>query len=56
MKLSAPALAGQLAVPFFKDTLIYLGRCFILAGMLVIAGAGNAVNLTDVSTVSRSCP
>jgi phospho-N-acetylmuramoyl-pentapeptide-transferase len=47
MSLSAPALAGQLAVPFFKDTLIYLGPMFIVAGMLVIAGAGNAVNLTD---------
>jgi phospho-N-acetylmuramoyl-pentapeptide-transferase len=47
MQLSAPALAGQLAVTFFKDTLIYLGPLFIFAGMLVIAGAGNAVNLTD---------
>ncbi len=47
MQLSAPALAGQLAVPFFKDMLIDLGPLFLLAGMLVIAGAGNAVNLTD---------
>jgi phospho-N-acetylmuramoyl-pentapeptide-transferase len=47
MTLSAPQLSGQLAVPFFKDTLIYLGPLFVLFGMLVIAGAGNAVNLTD---------
>jgi phospho-N-acetylmuramoyl-pentapeptide-transferase len=47
MALSTPSLAGQLAVPFFKDTLIYLGPAFLLLGMLVIAGAGNAVNLTD---------
>ena len=42
-----PRLAGQLALPFFKDTLINLGLLFILVGMLVIVGAGNAVNLTD---------
>lgn len=39
--------ASSLAVPFFKDVLIYLGPFFIVFGMFVIVGAGNAVNLTD---------
>jgi phospho-N-acetylmuramoyl-pentapeptide-transferase len=39
--------AGALAIPFFKDVLIYLGPFYVLMGVLVIAGAGNAVNLTD---------
>ncbi|GJM03968.1 MAG: phospho-N-acetylmuramoyl-pentapeptide-transferase [Rhodomicrobium sp.] len=38
----------SLTVPFFKDLLIDLGPVlFICFGSLVIAGAGNAVNLTD---------
>ncbi|MFN0264296.1 phospho-N-acetylmuramoyl-pentapeptide-transferase [Tepidamorphus sp. 3E244] len=40
-------LAFGVAVPFFKDFLIYLGLFFIPFGVLVIVGAGNAVNLTD---------
>ena len=32
---------------FFKDVLLPLGPFFIVFGALVIAGAGNAVNLTD---------
>jgi phospho-N-acetylmuramoyl-pentapeptide-transferase len=47
MKVSAPELSGQLAVPFFKNYLIDLGLFFIVLGVVVIAGAGNAVNLTD---------
>ncbi len=47
MSLSSPQLAGKLALPFFKDTLIDLGPFFIVLGVLVIAGAGNSVNLTD---------
>ena len=47
MLLSAPELSGKLALPFFKDVLIDLGPLFILMSVLVIAGAGNAVNLTD---------
>jgi phospho-N-acetylmuramoyl-pentapeptide-transferase len=47
MSLMTPALSGKLAVPFFKEVLIDLGPFFILLGVLVIAGAGNAVNLTD---------
>jgi phospho-N-acetylmuramoyl-pentapeptide-transferase len=41
------ALATSLAVPFFKDVLIPLGIFFIVFGMLVIVGSGNAVNMTD---------
>jgi phospho-N-acetylmuramoyl-pentapeptide-transferase len=47
MLISAPELSGTLAMPFFKDALIPLGMLFILVGVAVIAGAGNAVNLTD---------
>lgn len=47
MQLAAPEFASSLAVPFFKNVLIELGPFFILLGVLVIAGAGNAVNLTD---------
>ncbi|MBI1384289.1 MAG: phospho-N-acetylmuramoyl-pentapeptide-transferase [Rhizobiales bacterium] len=39
--------ACSLTVPFFKDVLLYLGPLFLLLGVFVIAGAGNAVNLTD---------
>ena len=47
MRIGEPALAGKLALPFFKDLLIPFGTAFILVGALVIVGAGNAVNLTD---------
>ncbi|MDX2307586.1 MAG: phospho-N-acetylmuramoyl-pentapeptide-transferase [Hyphomicrobium sp.] len=47
MQLSAPNLSGMLALPFFKDVLLDLGPLFIFMSVLVIAGAGNAVNLTD---------
>ncbi|MGQ0671453.1 MAG: phospho-N-acetylmuramoyl-pentapeptide-transferase [Hyphomicrobium sp.] len=47
MLISAPELSGHLAVPFFKSTLIPLGFLFLLVGIVVIAGAGNSVNLTD---------
>ncbi|HFB2048935.1 MAG: phospho-N-acetylmuramoyl-pentapeptide-transferase [Hyphomicrobiaceae bacterium] len=38
---------GALAVPFFKDFLIQMGPLFVFFGAFVIAGSGNAVNLTD---------
>jgi phospho-N-acetylmuramoyl-pentapeptide-transferase len=47
MRLSTPQFADKLAIPFFKNVLVDLGPFFILLGVLVIAGAGNAVNLTD---------
>ncbi|MCC1491523.1 phospho-N-acetylmuramoyl-pentapeptide-transferase [Cognatishimia sp. F0-27] len=40
-------LAGHLAFPVFKDTLLYLGFLFVPFAMIVIVGAANAVNLTD---------
>ncbi|MFT3733215.1 MAG: phospho-N-acetylmuramoyl-pentapeptide-transferase [Hyphomicrobium sp.] len=47
MKLSPAALSTELTLPFFKELVIDLGPFFILMAVLVIAGAGNAVNLTD---------
>lgn len=47
MNLAAPGFGDALAVPFFKDVMLTLGPFFIILGVLVIAGAGNAVNLTD---------
>ena len=39
--------ANQVAVPFFKNTLLDLGWFFVPFGVFVIVGASNAVNLTD---------
>lgn len=36
-----------LTFPFFKDLVLDLGPFFVLLAVFVIAGAGNAVNLTD---------
>lgn len=47
MMLSPKGLSTDLTVPFFKDFVINLGPFFVLMAVLVIAGAGNAVNLTD---------
>ncbi len=47
MRIGDPALAGKLALPFFKDLLIPFGTAFVLVGAFVIVGAGNSVNLTD---------
>ena len=47
MRIGEPALAGKMALPFFKDLLIPFGTAFIVVGAFVIVGAGNAVNLTD---------
>lgn len=47
MKMSAPEFASALTFPFFKNFTLDLGPAFILMGVIVIAGAGNAVNLTD---------
>ena len=40
-------LSDALTVPFFKNKYFHLGLFFVFLGVLVIAGAGNAVNLTD---------
>jgi phospho-N-acetylmuramoyl-pentapeptide-transferase len=37
----------SVALPFFKDLMIPLGAAFLLFAMVVIVGAGNAVNMTD---------
>lgn len=47
MKLGPDGLQSTLTFPFFKDLLLDLGPLFVLMAVLVIAGAGNAVNLTD---------
>jgi len=47
MSVGSTDLATKLTVPFFKNVVIPLGAVFVLVGVLVIAGAGNAVNLTD---------
>ena len=47
MRLAPEPLSDTLAIPFLKNVLIDLGPFFILLGVLVIAGAGNSVNLTD---------
>ena len=47
MRLGKPGFSDALAIPFFKAYVIPFGLFFIGIGILVIAGAGNAVNLTD---------
>jgi len=47
MRIGSPGFSSSLTVPFFKNVVIPLGALFIILGILVIAGAGNAVNLTD---------
>jgi phospho-N-acetylmuramoyl-pentapeptide-transferase len=47
MWLGPPDISGVLTIPFFKNMVFHLGPFFVLFGALVIAGAGNAVNLTD---------
>jgi phospho-N-acetylmuramoyl-pentapeptide-transferase len=47
MRVGSAELSSMLTVPFFKNVVIPLGVFFVLLGILVIAGAGNAVNLTD---------
>ncbi len=47
MHIGNETYSSSLTIPFFKDTLIYLGPFFIIVGILVMVGAGNAVNLTD---------
>jgi phospho-N-acetylmuramoyl-pentapeptide-transferase len=46
--IMAAGARSTLTVPFFKDVVLDLGPIlFICLGVFVIAGAGNAVNLTD---------
>ena len=47
MRVGSAGFSSSLTIPFFKNVIIPLGFVFVLLGILVIAGAGNAVNLTD---------
>jgi phospho-N-acetylmuramoyl-pentapeptide-transferase len=47
MWIGDKSLASSLAIPFFKDVLVYFGPFFVFVGMFVIVGSGNAVNITD---------
>jgi phospho-N-acetylmuramoyl-pentapeptide-transferase len=47
MQLGKPGFSDALTIPFFKSVIIPLGIFFVVVGVVVIAGAGNAVNLTD---------
>ena len=47
MYLGPPEISQVLTLPFFKNVVLELGPFFVLVGVFVIAGAGNAVNLTD---------
>ncbi len=47
MSIGPDELKSTLTFPFFKDLVIDLGPFFVLLAVFVIAGAGNAVNLTD---------
>ena len=47
MYIGDKPLSSSLAVPFFKNLLIPFGVFFIVVGMLVVVGSGNAVNITD---------
>jgi phospho-N-acetylmuramoyl-pentapeptide-transferase len=47
IQLSPDALRYGVALPFVKDTLLYLGVFYVPFAILVIVGASNAVNLTD---------
>lgn len=45
--VSPPALANQVAVPFFKSVLVDAGMLYLVFVVVVMVGASNAVNLTD---------
>ena len=47
MRVGSAGFSSSLTVPFFKNFVIPLGAVFVLLCIFVIAGAGNAVNLTD---------
>lgn len=47
LQLTPPELHARVSIPFFKNLLVPLGFAYFAWGILVIAGASNAVNLTD---------
>ena len=47
MWIGDKSISSSLALPFAKDLLIHFGPFFLVIGVLVIVGSGNAVNITD---------
>ncbi len=47
ISVGAKPFSTSLTFPFFKDAIVDFSYFFIFIGIFVIAGAGNAVNLTD---------
>ena len=47
MQIGVKPLATSLPIPYTKELMLSLGLFFLPIGMLVIVGAGNAVNITD---------
>ena len=47
MEIGASPLATSLPIPYTKEVILNFGLFFLPIGMLVIVGAGNAVNITD---------
>jgi len=47
MQIGVKPLAYSLPIPFTKEFMINCGLLFLPIGVLVIVGAGNAVNITD---------
>ncbi len=46
-QVAPSALAGKVAIPFFKDVLLDFGMLYIPFVLVVLVGSSNAVNLTD---------
>jgi phospho-N-acetylmuramoyl-pentapeptide-transferase len=46
-RLGRAPFSTSLVIPFFKDVVLNFGWVFLLFGVFIMVGAGNAVNLTD---------
>src|SRR6201995_4856832 len=47
VRLGRDPFSTSLVLPFFKDLVLNFGWFFLVFGVFIIVGAGNAVNLTD---------
>src|SRR6202451_993775 len=47
VRLGRDPFSTSLVIPFFKDVVLNFGWFFLIFGIFIIVGAGNAVNLTD---------
>src|SRR6201746_2807392 len=47
VRLGRDPFSTSLGIPFFKDLVLNFGWFFLVFGVFIIVGAGNAVNLTD---------